>query len=146
MGGQRRREYRYAEFARLIIRENASDLAQSAQVGMDYFRSLVNRSGQARVDEHVRLYVSPASTHGGNARSSKDGSEVPTSVDMLDVLDRWAAKGETPADALTQVLDQRAPPHALLASRPMCRFPGYPHYTGGDRLKAESYACRESRP
>jgi len=62
------------------------------------------------------------------------------------VLDRWVALGQVPADALPQVLDARTAPHAVLASRPMCRYPGYPHYVGGDRLKAESYACRESRP
>ncbi len=136
----------FAKGGKLIIRENASDLAQSAQAGMDYFQSLVTRLGQDRVDEHVRLYVSPASTHGGNARSSKDGAEVPTAFDMLEIIDRWTVNGEAPADALIQVLNERAPPHATLASRPMCRFPGYPHYTGGNRLKAESYACRDSRP
>lgn len=131
---------------KLIIRENASDLAQSGQVGMAYYRSVVAKFDQPKVDAHVRLYVSPASTHTGNARSSKDGSAVPTSLDLLEVLDRWAARGEPPADALTQVLDAPAPPHNILATRPLCRYTGYPHYTGGDRLKAESYVCRDSIP
>jgi feruloyl esterase len=136
----------FARGGKLILRENASDLAQSAQVGMEYYKSVLARFGQPKTDEHVRLYVSPASTHTGNARSSRDGAEVPTAFDMLEVLDRWAGRGEPPADALTQVLDATAPPHRVLATRPLCRFPGYPHYTGGDRLKAESYACRESQP
>jgi hypothetical protein len=136
----------FARGGKLIVRENASDLAQSAQAGMDYYRAVVARFGQAKADEHLRLYVSPASTHSGNAISTKDGAEVPTSVDLLGVLDRWVARGEAPADALTQVLDAKTAPHAILASRPMCRYPNYPHYVGGDRLKAESYACRESRP
>ncbi len=134
----------FARGGKLIIRENASDLAQSAQAGMAYYRSVVGRFGQAKVDEHVRLYVSPASTHGGNARSTKDGAEVPTALDLLEVIDRWVVRSEAPADALTQVLDARTPPHAILASRPLCRFPHYPHYVGGDRLRAESYVCRDS--
>jgi feruloyl esterase len=136
----------FARGGKLILRENASDLAQSAQVGMEYYTSVVARFGQPKTDEHVRLYVSPASTHTGNARSSKDGAEVPTAFDLLEVLDRWSGRGEPPADALTQVLDAPAPPHRVLATRPLCRYPGYPHYTGGDRLKAESYACHESQP
>jgi len=24
----------------------------------------------------------------------------------------------------------------------MCRYPGYPHYIGGDRAQASSYECR----
>lgn len=135
----------FARGGKLIIRENASDLAQSAQAGIDYYRSVVARFGQAKSDDHLRLYVSPASTHSGNAISTKDGSVVPTSMDLLDVLDRWVSGGEAPGDSLTQVLDARTPPHAILATRPMCRYPNYPHYAGGDSRKAESYACRESR-
>lgn len=136
----------FARGGRLIIRENASDLAQSGQVGMEYYKSLLARFGQAKVDKHVRLYVSPASTHSGNALSSRTGAEVPTAYDLLAAIDRWADGGEAPADALTQVLDERAPPHRIVASRPLCRFPGYPHYVGGEPSKAESYVCRDSRP
>jgi hypothetical protein len=28
----------------------------------------------------------------------------------------------------------------------MCRYPGYPHYIGGDKWLAASYACRDSQP
>lgn len=136
----------FARGGRLIVRENASDLAQSGQVGMEYYKTVVARFGQPKVDEHVRLYVSPASTHTGNAKSTKDGADIPTAIDLLEVLDRWVVRGDTPADALTQVLDAPKPPHAVLATRPMCRYPGYPHYTGGDPKQAGSYACRESRP
>ena len=131
----------FARGGKLIIRENASDLAQSGQVGMEYYRSVVARLGQSSVDAHMRLYVSPASTHGGNARSSRDGAEVPTAFDLLDALDRWVVKHEAPADALPQVLDAATPPHQVLASRPMCRYPNYPHYIGGDARQASSYRC-----
>jgi hypothetical protein len=38
------------------------------------------------------------------------------------------------------------PPFTLQAARPMCRYAGYPRYTGGDRLQAASYACATSAP
>lgn len=39
---------------------------------------LVGRFGQAKTDMHVRLYVSHASPHSGNALNTKDGAEVLT--------------------------------------------------------------------
>jgi hypothetical protein len=33
-----------------------------------------------------------------------------------------------------------------IAARSMCRYPGYPHYAGGDAKQASSYACRTAVP
>jgi feruloyl esterase len=136
----------FARGGKLIIRENAADRAQSALMGFDYHQAVVARLGQPAVDRSLRLYVSPASTHSGNARSVADKSVVPTMVDLLDPLDRWLSTGIAPPDALLQTSRAALPPHAQQASRPMCRYPGYPHYVGGDRLQAGSYVCRPSLP
>ena len=134
----------FARGGRLVIRENAGDLAQSGAAGMDYFNALVARSGRATIDRHVRLYVSPASTHSGAARSVTDGSEVATAYDMLGLLDRWVTDGEAPRDALEQVAKESAPPFRIRATRPLCLYPGYPHYIGGDAKVAASYRCTRS--
>jgi hypothetical protein len=136
----------FARGGKLIIRENAADRAQSPLMGIDYHKALVARFGQPRVDDAVRLYVSPASTHSGNARSVTDKSPVATMADLLDPLDRWVHSGSAPPDAIEQTSKAALPPHALQATRPMCRYPNYPHYMGGDRLQAASYACRPSLP
>jgi len=127
---------------KLIVRENAADRAQSPLMGIAYHQAVVARSGQAAVDRSMRLYVSPSSTHSGNARSVTDRSTVPTTVDLLDALDRWVTAGVAPPDAIVQTAKAPLPPFAPQASRPMCRYPAYPHYVGGDRLQAASYACR----
>ena len=67
-------------------------------------------------------------------------------VDLLDPLDRWVSDGTPPADALIQTVKETTAPFKMLGSRPMCRYPNYPHYTGGDRLRAESYRCTPSAP
>jgi hypothetical protein len=72
------------------------------------------------------------------------GPAVPTMVDLLDPLDRWVSAGNAPANALVQVVKAPLPPFAMQASRPMCRYPGYPHYIGGNRAQASSYECRAS--
>jgi hypothetical protein len=136
----------FAHGGKLIIRSNGGDLALSPLTAINYFNAVTARVGQATIDQSARLFISPASTHGGPATSVTDDSAVPTMVDLLDPLDQWVNEGTPPADALVQTVKETRAPFKLLASRPMCRYPNYPHYAGGDRLRAESYRCRASAP
>ena len=135
-----------ARGGKLIIRENSGDWAQSPLAGIQYYQSVVDKLTQPVVDEFVRLYVSPASSHGGPAASLTTGTEVPTNHDLLSTLDIWVTTGTAPADTLVQVRNSPAAPFTTLASRPMCRFPNYPEYVAGDVTKAESYRCVASSP
>lgn len=136
----------FARGGKLILRENAADRAQSPLVGIDYYNAVVARFGHRKVDRSIRLYVSPASTHTGNSRSVTDQLPVPTMVDLLDPLDRWVTTGRAPPDAIIQSVKQTVPPFTVLATRPMCQYPDYPHYVGGDRSQAASYVCTPSAP
>ncbi|KAF1023893.1 MAG: Mono(2-hydroxyethyl) terephthalate hydrolase [Paracidovorax wautersii] len=134
----------FARGGKLILRENAADRAQSPLMGFEYYQSLIDRLGQAAVDQSVRLYVSPGSTHSGNARTMTDLAVVPIQVDLLDPLDAWVRAGTVPADSLVQTAKSAVAPFTVQASRPMCRYLSYPHYGGGDRLLAASYRCTPS--
>ncbi len=136
----------FARGGKLILRENGADRAQSPAMGFEYHRAVVATLGADAVERSMRLYVSPGSTHTGNSRAVGGGAAVPTMVDLLDPLDRWVTRGEAPPDAMTQTQRQIAPPFAVQASRPMCRYPAYPHHLGGDARQAGSYACRTGRP
>lgn len=126
---------------KLIIRENTGDMAQSPLAGIQYFQSVAARMGASNVDRFVRLYVSPASSHGGTAVSLTTGVPVPTSADLLATIDAWVAGSKTPDDVLVQVRNDTAAPYATIASRPMCRYPNHPQFVSGDVLEAESYRC-----
>ncbi len=137
----------FARGGKLIIRENAADRAQSPLMGIQYHQAMASRVGAATAEASARLYVSPASTHSGGARASNSGQRpIATMADLLDPLDQWVTKGRPPADAITQVVREAAAPHALVASRPMCRYPAYPHYVAGDPAHQSSYACRAATP
>lgn len=136
----------FARGGKLIVRENTADVAQSPQAGIAYYQAVAARVGPAMMERSARLYISPGSTHSGNATSVTTGAVVPTMVDLLDPLDRWVVAGQAPADALVQTLKSPLPPFALQASRPMCRWPNYPHYVGPDPAAAGSYRCEPSRP
>jgi pimeloyl-ACP methyl ester carboxylesterase len=140
----------FARGGKIIVRENAADRAQSALMGIQYHQAVVARLGAEAVEQSMRLYISPASTHTGNARSvTAPGTEptaVPTMADLLDPLDRWVSQSVRPADAIVQSVKAAAAPYATLATRLMCRYPEYPHYMGGDPRQASSYECSVSVP
>ncbi|MOA52737.1 Tannase and feruloyl esterase [compost metagenome] len=57
----------------------------------------------------------------------------------------WVEKGVTPPDAPEMRAMQKVPPHAVSATKPLCRYPLYPRYlAGGDVKKAASYTCSAS--
>jgi hypothetical protein len=123
-----------ARGGKLLIYENMADYAQSPYAGIEYYKSVVGKIGQSNVDDFMRLYLTPGADHMGVG--------APSSVDMLEVLIEWVEKGRAPRD-LVQVRQDTKPPFAVLAARPMCRYPAYPHYQGGDVIKAESFKCKE---
>ena len=131
----------FARGGKLILRENMADLAQSPLAGINYFNSVVAKLGAVTVDRSARLYVSPGSTHSGNATSVTTAAAVPTMVDLLDPLDEWVSSGTPPREPLVQTVKASAPPFAVRASRPLCRYPDYPHYRAGDAARASSYTC-----
>jgi len=40
-----------------------------------------------------------------------------------------------------QAKHELKPPFGVTATRPMCRYPAFPRYLGGDARKAESFEC-----
>ena len=136
----------HARGGKLILRENMGDYAQSPLAGVEYFKTVVRHLGEPQVEEFMRLYVSTASAHSGLGRSTTDKVDVPTAIDLLDPLDRWVTGGEAPDEVLVQTRKATVAPFDTLSSRPLCRYPNYPHYVRGDIWQAGSYQCRVSLP
>ena len=106
---------------KLIILENMADYAQSPFAGIRYVDSVVERMGAGQVAEFLRLYTA------GN-------------VDMLSALADWVERGKPPA-GLQLVAQETKPPFAVTRSRPLCEWPRWPQYKGGDLNRAESFEC-----
>ena len=121
-----------ARGGKLIISEHMADYAQSPYAGIDYYLRVTERMGQAAADGFLRLYVTPGADHMGMG--------APSSVDMVEVLSDWVERGKAPGE-LVQATHELKPPFAVTAARPMCRYPAFPRYRGGDTSKAESFAC-----
>jgi feruloyl esterase len=133
-----------ARGGKLILKENMSDHAVSPFNGINYYKSVVEKLGQASVDSFMRFYVTPGANHGGAGVSSVDGTALPQGVDLLDAIDGWADRGIAPG-SLVQVAQESKPPFAVTASRPMCRYPQWPRYMGGPPKDAASFSCVSDR-
>jgi feruloyl esterase len=129
-----------ARGGKLILKGNGADYQRSVLQEIDYYKSVVGKMGQDRVDQFIRLYVTPGVNHPGNG-VMRDGQAVPAKVDLLGTLDAWVDLGKAP-DSLMQVSQQEQAPFYTIASRPMCRYPLSPRYDGhGDPSQAASFAC-----
>lgn len=75
-----------------------------------------------------RFYMVPGMLHcaGGNAFDR---------IDLLSEVVDWVEQGTAPDRPIATRADGSA-------SRPLCHYPAYPHYTGGDAAKPGSFQCR----
>ena len=121
-----------AHGGKLIMLEHMSDYAQSPYAGINYFQSVEAKMGADSAHDFMRLYTAPGVDH--------VGSGAPANVDMLSALVDWAENGKPPGP-LTVVEQSLEPTIATTRSLPLCEWPAWPHYNGGDAKSASSYSC-----
>jgi hypothetical protein len=122
----------HARGGKLVMLENMADYAQSPYAGIGYYQSVVSRLGQPTVDRFLKLYTTPGVDH--------VGSGAPANVDMLPALVDWVERGKAPAGL--QVVEQEfKTPFAVTRARPLCEWPRWPRYKGGDAALAASFEC-----
>lgn len=133
---------------KLIMRENLSDTAQSPYTGLNYWDMVVDKLGRNKVEEFFVAYAAPGLTHVSSGvtagRANAPAYGIAGQVDLLAQLENWVENGNKPAEQLELVLADPLPPHAVTVSRPLCRYPLYPHFTGSsaDAAKQTSgYTC-----
>ena len=129
-----------ARGGKLILKGNGADYQRSVLQEITYYKAVVAKMGQPRVDTFIRFYTTPGVNHPGNGVMS-DGQAVPAKVDMLGALDGWVDGGKAP-QTLVQVTQETKAPFSTVAARPMCLYPAFPRYDGkGDPKDAASFSC-----
>lgn len=69
------------------------------------------------------------------------GDEIPSQVDELAYLEAWVSNNQAPPDSIMLSQKNPLPPFAVTSTRPMCRYPMYPKFTGGDKSIGTNYQC-----
>jgi Tannase and feruloyl esterase len=121
-----------AHGGKLIMLEHMSDYAQSPYAGIGYFESVEARMGKDKTASFMRLFTAPGVDHVGNG--------APANVDMLGALTDWVERAKPPA-GLIAVEQKVESPFPVLRALPLCEWPQWPHYRGGNVAAAESFAC-----
>jgi feruloyl esterase len=121
-----------ARGGKLILLENLADYAQSPYAGIGYFESVVARLGREKVDGFARLYTAPGVDHVGTG--------APATSDFLSALVAWVERGQAPGPL--ELSEQSAKlPFTTQRTRPLCQWPLWPRYKGGDAAQAASFQC-----
>lgn len=113
---------------KILFYHGVSDPWFSALDTLDYWQRAAKTNGAAWSNAS-RFYMVPGMGHcgGGNAFDT---------FDLLGAVVDWVEKGQAP-EAIPASRKLPAP-----AERPMCPYPSYPHYVGGDERRSESFKCR----
>lgn len=103
----------------------------SANDTVRYFGEMAEANAAVKpVDDYARLYLVPGMAHCGGGQQTVD------SFNLLTPLIDWVESGLAPDSIVAtgnSMSDQ---------SRPLCPWPEYAHFEGGDPAIAESYECR----
>jgi len=116
-----------ARGGRLLIYQGLSDPVFSANDIIGWYRSLLQQDGAAA--RWARLFLIPGMNHciGGPATDQ---------FDALTAIQAWTEHNQTP-DRLLASSGQLTG-----ITRPLCPWPRYAHYRGGDPHAAASFECR----
>lgn len=115
---------------KMIVYHGNSDPVFSVHDTIQWYKNLTQSNSNAK--DFARLFTVPGMNHCGSGPATSQ-------FDMLSALVNWVEKGTAP----DQIIGQ-APSGTTLTdveSRPLCPYPQYAKYNGGDPKVASSFSC-----
>lgn len=124
-----------ARGGKLILWTGLTDWKITANNATQYYQSVVQENGgQTAVDQFVEYYTAPGVDH-------CEGGTGADKVDLVGPMFDWLEKGIKPSSSTIVATQRTAAAGTTAASRPLCKFPQYPKYVGGDPQAAASFLC-----
>ena len=98
-------------------------------------RSMSQVAAKHTVNGFFRLFMAPGMSH-------CLGGDGPSKVDALDAVRAWVEQERPPAELIaTKVQVPSGKPTEPLMRRPLCPYPRYARYIGGDPNQPQSFRC-----
>jgi feruloyl esterase len=128
-----------------------SDPVIPFDTSIDYYERLVRASGGdlAGVQAYMRLFLVPGMAHcvrGPGAwnigQDVAPGTETSADRDALVALVQWVEKSRVPARLTGTRFEDDDVREPIVAQRPLCPYPAFPYYAGGDPALATSFRCK----
>jgi hypothetical protein len=114
---------------KLILMHGTVDSAVSPYNTIAYYQRLLDYFGQGPLDDFVRFYVAPGFGHGTG--------QFVVGWDASGALENWVENGVAPGPQV--VVDVK--PGDRMRTRPLCIYPAWPRYNGGNVNDAASFSC-----
>jgi feruloyl esterase len=119
---------------KILFYHGVSDPWFSAWDTLDYWHRAEQANGAIWADTS-RFYMVPGMGHCSGGANTYD------SFDLLGAVVDWVEQGKAPeAVTATHTLPISGP---TPGERPLCPWPSYPAYIGGDEKSAASFQCRK---
>lgn len=126
---------------KLLVIIGSDDSIASTGAQLNYYQSVLDKMGEKALGAFARLWVIPQGDHGLRAMSytlngdleEVKATPIPSSFDRLGLITDWVEKNQEP--------NQQIVLQGQTGSIPMCSYPEYPAYQGGDVKLAPSYKC-----
>ncbi len=122
-----------ARGGKLLLAHGLQDVLVSTRATEMYWKLLQDQFGPTNVEKFARFYEVPGSGHAF-------GAAFTPGWDSLTALENWVEQGIAPAN---QIMTDTAV-HAG-RTRPLCEYPTWPKYIGGDPNLASSFTCSDER-
>lgn len=114
---------------KLILLHGAADELVSPYSTSDYYERVRAVVGPRATDAFMRYYVVPGANH-----ANAGAPAFAAGWDSLSALERWAETGRPPVNPVVADVNHDR-------TRPLCAYPRWPRYRGGDPDLATSFAC-----
>jgi feruloyl esterase len=139
-----------SEFVRrggkLMLYNGLADAGVPYADTLGYYERVVAALGERQSSDSVRLFLAPGMGHcnGGPGPSDFGQTSSPSipaerSADALMTLVAWTEGSPPPDQLLARTYNEDGAP---VLERPLCAYPAFPEYVGGDRDKRSSFVCR----
>lgn len=117
---------------KILIAHGVHDGTVSNRATQDLVTQVTESLGETRTRNLLRYYEIPGYGHAFSTSFNAEWNALP-------VLMAWAEQGQAPGP---QVIQDIVGPSAG-RTRPLCEYPTWPKYTGGDANRASSFTCVE---
>ena len=118
----------FAKGGKLIMVSGTHDWAVSHKETIKYFGDVGAAAGEALRDANMEFFLLPGVQHCG-------GGAGPGQADLLEASVNWAEAGRRPSEQGIALTSDKI-------SRPLCRYPSFASYQGGDTSSASSFLCK----
>lgn len=132
---------------KLILYHGWNDPAIPALMTVDYYAGVVEKIGQDKAANALRLYMVPGMQHCAGGPGATEfgqgvGARGDATRDVFTALEEWVEKGSAPGVLTATKSAGEGAARTVVMSRPLCPYPQVAKYDGkGDAMKASSFAC-----